>query len=322
MPFAPLALSTRWNAGRHVSGEAMVDEILALGFPAVELGYDLRAELVPGVLAKIQANEIRVQSVHNFCPVPVGALRPHPELYTPASLDPSERASAVKHIARTLRFAAEVGASAVVCHSGNLDMPRFTYDLLDLVRAGRQFTPEYERLKLRAQLLRDKKAPRYLDALCDSLSDLAPVLAETRVHLALENLPTWESVPSELEGERLMRQFASIGVRLWWDIGHAKIRDNLGLVNSRRWLERLLPHVAGFHVHDVLPPGDDHQAPPISSPGGVDFPALASSVSGEKIRVLEPSPRVPADALARSVPFLLKAWNFETQTPQQENPTP
>ena len=320
MPFAPLALSTRWNAGRHVAGEAMIDEILALGFPAVELGYDLRPELVPGVLAKVQAGEIRVQSVHNFCPV--GALRPHPELYTPGSPDPAERAAAVKHIARTLRFAAEVGASAVVCHSGNLDMPRFTYDLLDLIRAGRQYSPEYERLKLRAQIVRDKKAPKQIDGLCDSLSALAPVLAETGVRLALENLPTWESIPSELEGERLMRQFASAGVRLWWDIGHAQIRDNLGFVNSRRWLERLLPHVAGFHVHDVVPPGDDHQAPPIRGSGGVNFPALAASVAGEKIRVLEPSPRVPADALAKSIPFLLKVWNFETQTPTQPQETP
>ena len=80
----PLAISTRWNAGRHASGEAMLEEVLALGLDRAELGYDLRAELIPGVKAMVAAKAIRIDSVHNFCPVPIGAPRPHPELYTPA----------------------------------------------------------------------------------------------------------------------------------------------------------------------------------------------------------------------------------------------
>ena len=74
----PLCLSTRWNAGRHLSGEAMLEEILALGLQQVELGYDLRLELVPGVKAMIASGAVKVRSVHNFCPVPIGAPRPHP----------------------------------------------------------------------------------------------------------------------------------------------------------------------------------------------------------------------------------------------------
>jgi hypothetical protein len=33
-----IALSTRWNASRHASGESMADEILEAGFDHVELG--------------------------------------------------------------------------------------------------------------------------------------------------------------------------------------------------------------------------------------------------------------------------------------------
>ena len=132
----PLSISTRWNAGRHRDGAAMLEEILDLGLGIAELGYDLRAELIPGVKAMVAARAIRIDSVHNFCPVPVGAPRPHPELYTPASPDRREREYAVTHISRTLRFAAEVGARVVVCHSGNVDMPKYSFDLVRMPRAA------------------------------------------------------------------------------------------------------------------------------------------------------------------------------------------
>ena len=309
------ALSTRWNAGRHVSGEALVEEIRGLGFKRIEIGYDLRTELIPGVQAAIRDGVVGCDSVHNFCPVPVGAMRPSPEIYTMGAPDRRERELAVKHTARTLRFAAEIGARTVVCHAGNIDMPRFTYDLIRLVQAGRQFTDEYENLKLKAQLARDRRAERQVDALSESLEAILPVVRETGVHLALENLPTWEAMPSEIEGERLAKRFAGSGLRLWWDIGHGQIRDNLGLINSYRWLQRWLPYVDGFHIHDVIPPGDDHHSPGPNSRGSVDFkglkPLVMSPVKpGDKPRILtfEPSPQVPAEHLKDALPWVAEVW--------------
>ena len=313
------ALSTRWNAERHVSGEALVEEIRALGFSRIEIGYDLRTELIPGVQAAIREGVVRCDSVHNFCPVPVGVTRPSPEIYTMGAPSREERALAVKHTARTLRFAAEVGARTVVCHAGNVDMPRFTYELIRLVQAGRQYTDEYERLKLKAQLARDKRGERQADDLAASLEQILPVCQETGVHLALEILPTWEALPSEMEGERLAKRFAGSGLRLWWDIGHGQIRDNLGLINSYRWLQRWLPYVDGFHIHDVLFPGDDHQAPGPKTKGSVDFAGLKSLVTAPppaingpdappRILTFEPSPHVPADRLAPALPFVAGIW--------------
>lgn len=317
MPASPsdlarFALSTRWNAGRHVSGEALVEEVLALGFSRIEIGYDLRTELIPGVQAAIASGAVKCDSVHNFCPVPVGAVRPSPEIYTMGAPSREERELAVKHTSRTLRFAAEIGARTVVCHAGNLDMPRFTYELIRMVQLGRQFTEEYESLKLRAQVARDKRAQRQVDDLSRSIEAILPVLAETGVHLALEILPTWESLPSEIEGERLARRFAGSGLRLWWDIGHGQIRDNLGLINSYRWLQRWLPYVDGFHIHDVCPPGDDHQPPGPGTKGSVDFKMLAPLVAAPpaapdalpRILTFEPSPRVPPDLLAAALPYV------------------
>ena len=312
----PLAISTRWNAGRHASGEAMLEEILALGLDRAELGYDLRAELIPGVKAMVAAKAIRIDSVHNFCPVPIGAPRPHPELYTPAAVDRREREYAVTHISRTLRFAAEVGARVAVCHSGNVDMPKHSFDLVRMAARGEQFTEAYENLKLKAQIARDKKAPKQIEYLAESLEKLVPVVKETGVQLALENLPTWEAIPTELESEKLMKRFYAAGIRLWWDIGHAQIRENLGFINASRWLRRLAPYVAGMHVHDVVPPGQDHVMPPA---GKVDFPALAEIARMDMVRVLEPAPDTATDQIAGAIAYLRTAWHLtEPKTPSGE----
>ena len=312
----PLSISTRWNAGRHRSGEAMIEEILDLGLGIAELGYDLRSELIPGVKTMLASGAIRVDSVHNFCPVPVGAPRPHPELYTPASPDRREREYAVVHMSKTLRFAAEVGAQVVVCHSGNVDMPKYSFDLVRMAARGEQFGEPYENLKLKAQIVRDKKAPKQIDYLCESLEKLVPVVKETGVKLALENLPTWEAIPSELESEKLMKRFHADGIRLWWDIGHAQIRENLGFINASRWLRRLAPHLAGMHIHDVEPPGQDHLMPPR---GKVDFPALADFAQMDMVRVLEPAPDTETAQIVRAIDYLRGAWNLtEHKTPSGE----
>ena len=314
----PLALSTRWNAGRHTSGEAMIEEILGLGLERVELGYDLRAELIPGVKTMVESGAVRIGSVHNFCPVPVGAPRPHPELYTPASPDRREREYAVTHITKTIRFAAEMGAIVVVCHSGNVDMPKYSFDLVRMAARGEQYGEPYENLKLKAQIARDKKAPRQIDYLAESLQALLPVLKETGVHLALENLPTWEAIPSELESEQLMKRFHSAGVRLWWDIGHAQIRENLGFINASRWLRRLAPYLAGMHIHDVAPPGQDHLMPPR---GKVDFKALSDIAEMDMVRVLEPAPNTEADHIVRAIGFLRETWNLTKPQPDSGEKT-
>ena len=314
----PLSLSTRWNAGRHHAGEAMLEEILTLGLGAVELGYDLRAELIPGVKAMVASKAVRVDSVHNFCPVPVGAPRPHPEIYTPASPDRREREFAVVHISRTLRFAAEMGAKVVICHSGNVDLPRFSFDLVRLAERGGQFGEPYEALKLKAQVARDKKAPRQLEYLADSLQKLTPVVRETGVRLALENLPTWESIPSELEAEQLMRRFFDEGISLWWDIGHAQVRENLGFINASRWLRRLAPYLAGMHIHDVEPPGQDHLMPPR---GKVDFQALSDVAKMDMVRVLEPAPETETEHIVRAIEHLRATWNLTDPQPKSGEKT-
>jgi len=299
------ALTTRWNAGRHTRGEDMIEEILAMGFTHVELGYDTRIDLVPGVRHMVDQGAVTVNSVHNFCPVPMGAHRGHPEIFTFASTDRRVRELAITHTAQTIRFAAEIGAKAVVTHSGNIDMPRYTEQLVGLAEMGEQYSSRYEKLKLKLQITRDKKARKQLPFLYAALEQLLPVLQQNNIRLAMENLPTWEAVPTEVELETLLQHMASPHLGYWHDMGHAQIRENLGLINHERWLERLQPHLVGMHVHDVLPPGRDHVMPPR---GKIDFARYKRFALRNIIRVIEPTPRTSREDIVEALDYLKKIW--------------
>jgi len=300
------ALTTRWNAGRHTRGETMIEEILELGFRQVELGYDLRLDLVPGVEQMVHDRAVAVTSVHNFCPVPMGAPLGHPELFTLASHDQRVREEAVRHTTETIRFAARVGASVVVTHAGNVNMKRLTPTLFDLYAQGRQYTTRYEKTRLKLQARRDRKAKKQLYYLYQGLERLLPVLEETHVRLAIENLPMWEAIPTETELERLLQSFSTPLLGYWHDMGHAQIRQNLGFINQARWLERLQPHLAGMHLHDVRPPAQDHLMPP---QGDIDFARFKSFANMPLCRVIEPTPKTPKEAVIEALRYLQEVWS-------------
>ncbi len=299
------ALTTRWNAARHYSGEAMLKEILALGIRHIELGYDLRMDLVPGVLEIVKRGEVVVDSLHNFCPIPMGAHRGHPELFTFADPERRVREGAIQHTTRTVRFAAEVGAQAVVIHAGHCHMHRMSEELFALYERGQQFSPAYEKIKLKVQLVREKQARRQVEYLYQCIEQMLPVLQETRVKLGIENLPTWESIPTESEMEELFRHFGSGLIGLWYDVGHGQIRENMGFINQERWLERLQPHLIGMHLHDVEPPAKDHLMPPR---GRINFARLKRFATDNVLKVIEPAPLVPAEEIALGLKTLQTIW--------------
>jgi sugar phosphate isomerase/epimerase len=299
------ALTTRWNAGRHTSGEAMLREILELGFTRVELGYDLRADLVAGAQKLVASGAIKVDSVHNFCPLPVGARKATPELFTFADTDSEVRAAAVRHTEKTIRFAAELGARVVVAHAGYVDIPKLTDDLLDLYNHGGTGSAAYEKTRQRLLDTREKNVARHLGWLRAGLDQLLPLLEATGVTLALELLPWWETVPSEVEMLALLQAYNTPRLRCWCDVGHMQIRQNLMQVNARRWLERLQPFIAGYHLHDTQPPARDHLMPPL---GGIDFAAMQAVLVPGAVYVMEPAPNTDPALVAAGHAYFKKVW--------------
>ncbi len=302
------AVSTHWNAWRHTDGRALAEEILSAGADRLELGYDLRLDLVPGLQSMIDEQAITIDSVHHICPVPVGVPRGHPELWTPASPDRDERRQACEYLVKTAEFAASVKAKVVVAHAGNIKMKRLSRECFRMLEENRQFTPRYEKLKLKLLTSRDKKARKQIEFLHESLDYVLPHYQRLGIHLGLEILPTWEAVPTEVEFEDLFRRYPDTPLRYWHDIGHSQIRENLGFINSQKWLEKLRPHLAGMHIHDVRYPAQDHVTP---GRGSVHFERFQSAAVSDIVRVLELAQKAAPEDVTASIAHLRQCWQAE-----------
>ena len=298
------SITTRWNARRHETGETMVEELLTLGFDHIEVGFDLTPNLVPGLCAMVKAGRVKADSVHSYCPLPPIPF-PSPEPFTPAATDPNVRANAIHYLENTIRFAAEIDAKVVVVHAGNVEMKLLTPELIALTAAGRQYDETYEKTRMKLILAREKAVAKQLPFLYAAIEKLLPLLEQTKRVLALELLPTWEAIPTEVEMEKLLVHFNSPWLRYWHDMGHGQIRENLGLSSHARWLKRLRPWLAGMHVHDVRPPATDHVMPP---GGTVKFELFREIAQDDIIRVLEPSQAVPAEDVVAGLKLIRNSW--------------
>lgn len=305
------SLSTNWSAGRHVAGEALADEALALGFDALELGYQTTDELAAGIRRRVRSGAVAVDSVHAYCPVPLGAPHGYPELYLLASLDEDERAMASILIGRTLDFASEMGARAVVLHAGRVFLRSLfgeisTRTLADVWDGeGGAAGPAYKRALGKALKRRSARVAKYFDGFCLSLETLLPKFEKAGVALCLENLPSVEAFPDAREMLLLAERFNTPALGYWHDMGHGQVREYFGLGRNQEVARDLLGITRGIHIHDAAPLLNDHLAP---GSGMIDFGAFAFYGAGGVIKVFEPAPAVPGEALAESLRLVREAW--------------
>lgn len=287
------ALSTNWCCRRLETGEAVVDEALALGFEALELGFHTTEAQVGGFRTRL--GEMPVGSVHAFCPVPLSAPCGHPELYRLADFDETARALARVHVRRNVEFAADMGADALVLHAGHAPC---------------------RTLFRRSRLKRRRRAGRALaDVFRRELDLLVPALERNRVTLGLENLPYLEGFPDEDE----VRAVAGDWVRPWLDTGHAFVRQRNGwatpeaafFLDSPSAPASSASRPVGLHLNDSRG-GDDHLPP---GEGLVDFAALEPLARAARHLVLEPHADVTGDALRRGLEFLRAKWEAAVSPP-------
>src|SRR5919205_2044398 len=101
-----IAFSTCWNSGRHTAGDEMLREIKTeLGFDLIELGHGIRLSLMPGIQQMFDDGEVRISSLHNFCPLPVEIMSASPDCYEFSAARKTERDRAVTQTLKTLDFA-------------------------------------------------------------------------------------------------------------------------------------------------------------------------------------------------------------------------
>ncbi len=286
----------------------MLEEIRGLGFEFAELSHGIRISLLPGIIDAVDAGVIKISTLHNFCPLPMGIDRPAPNVFQFTAENQRERNNAWRHSLVTLDTAARLGAQLVVLHMGSIDMKDYTDKLVDLIRDGKKETPKYEKLCEEASLKREEKKEAYVARAHEFLHRLVPEAKKLGLKLGVENREALEEIPLESDLGFFFKEFSDSTVCYWHDTGHAQIKENLGFIHHALHLESFADRLAGFHIHDVEFPGRDHRAP---GTGCVNFTALQPFVRPEHIKVFELSPSVPLEAAKAGIAHIKQLWGPE-----------
>jgi sugar phosphate isomerase/epimerase len=302
------SFSTCWNSGRHTDGRAMLREIRDLGFDHAELSHGIRISLMPGVLEAVAAGEMKISTLHNFCPLPVGVEKASPNLYEFSAENPRDRELALKHTLKTFEFASRVKAPLVVLHLGSMDLKDYGGKLIEMLQCGEKDSPKYKKFFAKAQAKREARKEKFFERTKEMLRQLLPEAEKRGLKLACENREAVEEIPLENDFKLFFKEFSSPNIVYWHDTGHAQIKENLGFINHKLHLESLREKLAGFHVHDVQFPARDHCAP---GTGMIDYAALKPFVKPEHIKVFELSPSLPVEAVKRGIAHLKLIWGNE-----------
>jgi sugar phosphate isomerase/epimerase len=286
----------------------MLREIRDLGFEYAELSHGIRISLLPGIIEAVEAGEIKISSLHNFCPLPIGINHAAPNIFKFTSPDARERENAFRHTVKTIETAARLKAKVVVLHMGALEMKEYTEKLIDLVGEGQRDTSKFQKLCQEAEEKREAKKERFVQYAYEMLKRIQEQAQRYGIVLGIENREALEEIPFEGDFGFFFREFSTPSIRYWHDTGHAQIKENIGFMNHAFHLEALAPHLAGFHIHDVQFPGRDHCPP---GTGMIDFAALKPFVKPDHIKVFELNPGIPPEELNTGVAHLKSIWGSE-----------
>ena len=286
----------------------MLHEIRDLGFEYAELSHGIRISLLPGIMEAVDAGEIKISTLHNFCPLPMGVNQAAPNIYLFSSDNPRERENAFRHSIKTIETAARLKARAVVLHLGCIDMKDYTDRLLELIRDGKRESSKFEKLSEEVFEKREQKKEQYVARAYDLLRRLIEPAASRGIQLGVENREALEEIPLDADFSFLFREFPDETVGYWHDTGHAQIKENLGFINHAMQLETYADRLLGLHVHDVEFPGRDHRRP---GSGMIDFAALRPMIRPAQIKVFEFSPSLSAADAQLGIAHIKNLWGHD-----------
>jgi sugar phosphate isomerase/epimerase len=293
----PLALSTCWNSYRHQDGYAMLREIRQLGFPVVELGHAIRFSLWPGILKAWEEDLIKIQTLHNFCPVPTSIFRPDPNCYEFSDARPAMRKAAIKASEDTIRHAARFGARAVIFHLGSAGPYGVTRKLKGIYDKGGYLTRSYTDIKVQAVKKRQESFKTIWPRVKTCLEPLVALAGELNMRLGFEIRQEFEEFPHEEEFPEILEAFPPEVVGYWHDFGHSQCKEFLGWHDHLETVRLRAPRLFGAHIHDCRRPQEDHL--PLGH-GEIAFSALLPLLPENAIGVLELAPGTPEEQVIAS----------------------
>ncbi len=254
-----LAFSTSWNAHRHADGEHLINEVLLLGFDAVEFSYGFGKELFPGFRRGFDQGRIKVSGAKFPCPA-----RPADSELGLASLsaaDGATRKVALQQVMMAIDRIDEFDGRYLILPLGEIDSGISSDALVQRLRSGELHQRDYVTEKLALIEQREGKADEAMARIVDAFKQLVPYAKARRVKLAIENRARYEQFPTVREIETLLAQFDSPWLGYWHDFGHAERQAQLGFLDHGEQIDRLSPRMIGCHVHDLVWPEEDHSIP-------------------------------------------------------------
>ncbi len=292
------AISTAWKSDLCSDIKRMLSEIKDAGFSAIEVSYNLVPERLLELKKLIGEFNIRVLSVHNFCPMPgeriKGRIAPC-DYYRLSSLDEAERLKAIEYTKRSIDTAKSLRAEVLVVHAGTVELDRaFTGKLLELCREGKADSEEYRIIKEEFLKTREASKAPYLENTVKSLGEIVSYAKDFGIKVGLEVRYYPNEIPNIEEAEYLLKLFSSQGLVYWHDVGHAEVNEKLGITKHAEYLRRFKGNTGGIHIHDLVGI-KDHLAPFC---GEFDFSKILPYLKDERlIKVIEAHPPASSDEI-------------------------
>ena len=295
-----IALSTMYaQQERFASGEAFARYAAEAGYDAIEVSHSTSEEKLREIL---DCGVLPVTSIHQPAPhVEVLGGRSNAELNL-AATNPREHAQAIKHALRSIEWAAEAGATALVVHLGEVEMA-WSGNEAELYRLYRQAGIKSDRAaEARAEMeaRRAEAAPAHLEAARAALEQLVEAARPHGIVIGLENRLQFHHIPLPDETLALLDGFAPDEAGHWHDTGHAEVLDRLGFMPHQDWFEKLGDRLVGAHVHDVRGVLD-HRAPGTAQ---LDWTRVADGLRSLDAITLEIDQRETDDDVRAAPAFL------------------
>lgn len=297
-----IALSTMYAQQKRFDNGADFARYAAdAGYDAIEVSHSTPPEKLREVL---DSGILPVTSIHQPAPhVEVDGGKSNADLNL-ASTRKSEHARALRHALRSVEWAAEAGASALVVHLGEVE-GSFSGTTAELYRLFRQHGIRDSRAaEARAEMeqRRAEAAPANLEAARESLEQLVEAARPHGIVIGIENRLEYHQIPLPAESIALMDGFAPSEVGHWHDTGHAEVLDRLGFLPHRAWFGELGDRLVGAHVHDVRGVVD-HRAPGTAQ---LDWEMVAAGLASLDAITLEIDQR-ETDEDVRAAPAFLRS---------------